>query len=135
MTNKQKFKYLTYGVLVLGILAIVGLFTFAGSCSHDDGTLAACFNSATGIGGAALFMVAVAMFGLFEVTPNVRIIIGLLIVLLGLFIAFAPGNILPLCMMETMQCRAIMQPFAMVVGILSAVLGAAQAVIAWGMPR
>lgn len=129
MTHKQMFKYLNYAILAVGAILIVGLFTFAGPCAHDDGSLSECFNSATGIGGAALFLVGVAMFGLFDVTPTVRIILGVLGVALGLFAAFAPGNLLPLCMMETMQCRAVMQPFAMVMGVVAAILSAAQAVL------
>ena len=129
MTHKSMFRIINYALLAIGVLVIVGLFTFAGACSHDDGSAPACFNSATGIGGAALFLVGVAIFGVFDVTPTVRIVLGLLGVFLGLFIAFAPGTILPLCMMETMQCRAVMQPFALLMGILSAALSAAQCVL------
>jgi len=79
--------------------------------------------------GAALFLAGVAIFGLFDVTPTVRIILGVLGLALGLFVAFAPGNLLPLCMMETMQCRAVMQPFALLLGIVLAVLSAAQGIL------
>ncbi|MDO4890973.1 MAG: DUF4418 family protein [Coriobacteriaceae bacterium] len=129
MTHKQIFRVLNVALLAGSALLIVGLFSFAGPCSHDDGSLSTCFNSATGIGGAALFLAGVAIFGLFDVTPTVRIILGVLGLALGLFVAFAPGNLLPLCMMETMQCRAVMQPFALLLGIVLAVLSAAQGIL------
>ena len=51
----------------------------------------------------------------------------------GVFVALAPGNVLPLCMMATMRCRLVMQPFAEFCGIAIAAVSLIAGVRAFRM--
>ena len=48
---------------------------------------------------------------------SAQIALDVVVGLLGVAIACAPGNFLALCMMATMRCHTIMRPFAIVMGI------------------
>ena len=118
-------------LLAASVLLVVGVLTFAGPCVHDDGTFGPCLDSATGLVGAGVFLAGVSLFLLLSTAPTARIVLALLALALALFAMFAPGNVLPLCLMDTMQCRAVMQPFALVTGAFIAVVSIAVAVLAF----
>lgn len=127
----KAYKILSIAVLVLAVFVAVGLFTFAGPCVHEDGSFGGCLQSAMGIMGACLFLACIALVQLAVGNGTVRGILAIIAACLGLFMAFAPGNLLTLCMMDTMQCRLAMQPLAMFCGVLIALLSAGMAVLAF----
>ena len=112
MSTRTITKPLTIALLAVSALLIVGLMTFAGPCVHDDGTASECFNSALGIGATGLFLVGLALFGLMLPQGRALGVVALIAIALAIFIIAAPGNLFPLCMMDTMHCRAVMMPFA-----------------------
>lgn len=103
-------------VFVMGVILMIGVFTFAGPCEGMDGTESACATAGTAIRvGSALLSLCAAMT-FYTKKPVLRTVFLGLCVVLGGFVVLAPGVIFPLCMMETMRCQMVMRPFAQVVG-------------------
>ena len=124
-------KVLGYIQVAIPILLIGGILNFAGPCVHDDGSVAACAQASWGIIGGGVFLLGVALAALVVESPVARVVCAVLCAALGVFIILAPGTIMPLCMMETMHCQAVMKPFAQICGgaaILVAIISAVLAV-------
>ena len=101
-------------LLVLAAVIAIGSVTVLGPCVHEDGSEAPCTAAGRAVlcGGCALAALAAIM--LFIRKPSVRIalfIVSLCAAAAGIMI---PGTIFALCRMDTMHCRAVMQP-AMVI--------------------
>ena len=117
---------------VLALLLVVGVLTFAGPCVHDDGTASVCQASQQGViasGAVAL----VACVGAAIAKGKARGALLLIAAVAGMFAAFAPGNVFALCMMATMRCHTVMQPFAQFIGIALAAVALIGAVRAFRM--
>lgn len=110
---KQKKTILIFSLIAAGfsLLMCIGALTFLGPCIHEDGTTGICREAGTLsaiLGGCA------AAFALLStaVRNKGKLAVCLLILTAGCGAAafFVPGGIKPLCMMDTMRCRAIMTP-------------------------
>lgn len=97
-------------LLALAAVIAIGSVTVLGPCVHEDGSAAPCAAAGRAVlcGGCVLAALAVIM--LFIRKPSVRI--GLFLVSLCTAAAgiLFPGTIFALCRMDTMHCRAVMQP-------------------------
>lgn len=111
--------------LVLAALLAVGVLTFAGPCIHEDGTTGMCFGASRFAVAAAFAAVAAALVRLVLTSPRIWVMADSVLALSGVCAAFVPGTVLPLCMMATMRCNAVMKPFALLMGIGIAILGVA----------
>ena len=105
-----------FAVILLALAAAIsaGSVTVLGPCVHGDGSQAACAGAGRAVllDGCALAVLAVLI--LITRAPAART--GLLCAALcaaGAGIAL-PGTFFPLCRMDTMQCRAVMQPAMMI---------------------
>ena len=111
-------------VLILALFTAVGVRTFLGPCVHDDGTFGACHWAGQALFGLSLVAAAegaAAVIGGAGVRRGLYIAV-LLTAILGILI---PGNLISLCGMATMRCRALMRPAMM---ILYALIGVSAAV-------
>lgn len=110
-------------VVIVAALIVVGVLTFAGPCVHEDGSEAMCTSAGRGIlilGIAALIAAVVRLF-----TPKLaKAALAVVDAVLGAGIALLPGTLVPLCMMETMRCQAVMKPTATLLGIVLAIASA-----------
>lgn len=115
-------------LLVLAALLIVGVLTFAGPCVHEDGSAAVCQSAAHAVlfAGAASF--ACALAALLVHNAKASGVLAIAAACCGAFAAAAPGTLFGLCMMQTMRCWTVMQPFALVVGVAIAISGIAAAI-------
>lgn len=116
---------------VLAAVLVVGAFTFAGPCVHEDGSAAACHAAQLGIIVAGAVALVAAVAALFVKNGKVAGAVLVVAACAGLVAAFAPGNVWPLCMMATMRCHVIMQPFAQFVGVAVAAVSLIAAVRAF----
>jgi len=105
-------------LLILAAVIAIGSVTVFGPCVHEDGSEAPC----AGAGGAVFcdgcVLALLAVLILFIHKPSVRIVlffVSLCVAAVGIAL---PGTIFPLCRMDTMHCRAVMQP-AMVILLAS----------------
>jgi hypothetical protein len=108
-------------VLVLAALIAVGSVTVIGPCVHADGSAAAC----TGTGRAILIdgcvMAALALLALLIRKPGIRIILFAAAFCAAVTGILLPGTLMPLCKMDTMHCRAVMQPAVMILSGAAAI--------------
>lgn len=126
---KSTMKALGIATLAVAVFTIVGVMTFAGPCVHDDGSTATCAQASWGIVGGAVFLAGAAIAQVAVEGRTARIVCAVICALLGVFIFLVPGTILPLCMMDTMHCQAVMKPFAQLMGAIAVILGAATVIV------
>lgn len=117
MSKDSASKALGVVIAVLAAVLVVGALTFAGPCVHDDGSASACQASQFGIVGAGAVALIAAIASLLVKNRAATSALLFVAAAAGLFAAFAPGNLLALCMMSSMRCRAVMQPFAQFAGV------------------
>ena len=127
---KSAFKPLGIAQIVVAVLLVAGVLNFAGPCVHDDGSVATCAQASWGIIGGGVFLFGAALAQLVVETRAARIACAVICAALGVFIILAPGTIMPLCMMETMHCQAVMKPFAQICGGVAILLALVSAVLA-----
>lgn len=113
------------------VLLVAGILTFAGPCApHEDGTAATCAQASWGLIGLGVMLAGAALAQLAVEVKAARLVCAALCLVLGILVVLMPGGILPLCMMETMHCQAVMKPFAQLIGAIVAILAAVSAVVA-----
>ena len=111
-------------LLVLAAMIAIGSVSVFGPCIHDDGSEAVCVRASRWIllAGCVLAVLTVLILAIRK--PSVRI---------GLFTAAAavaaagialPGTIFPVCRMDTMRCRAVMQPAMMILFAAALIISA-----------
>lgn len=109
---------------VLSSILLVGILTFAGPCGvHDDGTVSSCYWASRAVLGVGVVLVVISLVRIFERDEGERRGLSFSAVLLGVLVAVLPGVLIDLCMMQTMRCHTVMRPFALVMGVLIAVVG------------
>lgn len=112
MNRKNTIFGLTVGIL--GLLLAIGAQTFARPCVHADGASAMCAPVKTWLtaeGGFIALLAGISMLRPHPV-PQALAASG------GLLAALTPGVLVPICKMDTMACRQVTRPTALVLGIL-----------------
>ncbi len=108
----------------LGIILAVGVLTVFSACGlKDDGTWMRCHtvqNLVAAGGGALALLFAAAAF---VKSKRARIMFHLLGVLCAVVIFLLPGPLLPLCMVKTMRCYTVMQPFVRIMSVAVMICG------------
>lgn len=107
-------------IMGIAIIFVVGLKTFAGACVHDDGSAAACEIAAGTLFGLGLVAVVIAIMRIRANDYSSKRSYDIILIVLGLIFALAPGNLLDICTGEYMQCVNVMLPFARIMGCLLA---------------
>ena len=109
---------------LLSALLVLGVLTVFSACGmKDDGTWMKCHGAQTAVakfggGMTALFLLAAVLRN----TALKTVLYGLGIV--GSVAVFLiPEMILPMCMMRTMRCYTVMQPFVRIMVVLIAASG------------
>ena len=96
--------------LALSVLAAVGVRTFLGPCVHEDGSFGACHWAGRALIGQALLLAAQSLAALLCRASGTRRGLYFAMALTALLGIFLPGTLIGLCRMDTMRCRALMQP-------------------------
>lgn len=112
-------------LLALPVVFVLGVRTVAGPCIHEDGTVGACAMAGTVLTGLGVVAAVLAALRLYGADKRTRRSFDLFLVIAGLAMAILPGNVLQLCMMATMHCRAVMLPFARIMGVALVLLAVA----------
>ncbi len=112
-------------LLIIAAVIAIGSVTVFGPCVHADGSEAACTKTGRAVMIDGCVMAAIAVLILLVRKPGIRF--ALFIAALAAAIAgiLLPGTLMPLCKMETMHCRAVMQPAVMVLSSIAAVVSLA----------
>ena len=124
MDNNLASRALGIIVAVLAVVLVIGVLTFAGPCVHDDGSTSVCHTAQVAIiaGGIAVAVLAIVSIAIGN--SKAAGAASLVAAACGVFVALAPGTLFPLCMMVTMRCHLVMQPFAQFLGVAIAAVSA-----------
>ena len=113
-------------LLILSLVITIGSFTFLSPCTHDDGTVGACWWAGRTLLGLGCLLGVIAVLSLLSGRARFGAYLsGTAVCVLGIL---TPGTLISLCRMSSMSCRAVMQP-AMI--ILFAAAGLVSLAGAW----
>ena len=108
-----------WAALVLSILFAVGVQTVFRSCpAGEDGSWMHCHDVQRYLFVIGIVLAAASAAGLFVRSRTAALVLSAAVVILAAAAVLLPGTIMPMCMMDTMRCHAMMKPFARVMGIL-----------------
>ena len=114
---------------VMGLLLAIGVSTVFAACGpKDDGTWMHCHDVQIALAVCGAVAVVVFVAGALLKGGGARtalFVIGAIVCIVALLL---PG-IMPMCMMDTMRCHAVMAPFARIIAALGAILGIVNAVL------
>lgn len=116
-------------LLVLAALTAIGSVTFMGPCVHADGSEAACTRAGRAVLIDGCVLAAASLILLFLQNHSARAVLFGAAAIAAVVGILLPGTLLPLCKMETMHCRMVMQPGAMILSALSLLVSAAGLVL------
>ena len=101
------------GLFLLGVL-----FVFHPCGPKEDGSWMNCHWAGVAVAVCAGVMTVLSLLRLFLRSRGARTILSGLTILAAAAAAVIPGNVIGLCMMADMRCRAVMRPAAMVFAAL-----------------
>ncbi len=106
---------------VISLLLAVGSATWFSACGlKEDGTWMRCHQAQTTV--TALGTVLTVLLFLQALLPQkaLRILLSAASIIVCVVIFLIPGTWMPMCMMHTMRCYTVMQPFVRIMAVLSA---------------
>ena len=105
-----------------------GVTVFSACEPRPDGTWMHCHQCQNMVAGSAVGLIA--LYGASSLVKNkpVRLALLALAVIASVVVFFIPGVICPLCMMKTMRCHTVFQPFVRIMSVLVAGGGVAAVV-------
>ena len=129
----KKNKLLSIIPAVLGILLTIGVLTAFRACAmKDDGTWMHCHmaQNDAAIGGVIICLLFLA--AAFIKNRTAATVLRIAGIIAGIVTALIPGTIVSMCMMNTMRCYAVMQPFVRVMAVLVIIFGVISIMISRG---
>ena|GEM_PF-773274 len=102
------------------LLLAGGVSVFSACEPKPDGTWMHCHQCQNMVAGSAVGLIA--LYGTSALVTNkpVRLALLALAVIASVVVFFIPGGICPLCMMKTMRCHTVFQPFVRIMSVLVA---------------
>ena len=116
----------------LSALLLAGGVTVFSACEQRaDGSWMHCHQCQNMVAGSAVGLIA--MYGASALVKNkpARLVLLALAVIASVVVFFIPGGICPLCMMKTMRCHTVFQPFVRIMSVLVAGSGVGALVASW----
>lgn len=105
--------------LALSVLLAAGVMTLFRACPPaEDGTWMHCHTVQIYLCGLGIAAAVIAAAGLLIRSRSAALVLDLAGAAAACIAALLPGTIMKMCMMDTMRCYAVMQPFARVMGVL-----------------
>ena len=106
-------------LLVLSIVFLIGIRTFFAPCGpKDDGSWMTCHWAGQAITGIASVLLVISVIHMFVKDAKVKQGLAIAMIPMALFSAILPGNMIGLCMMNTMRCHSVMHPATIVMSVL-----------------
>ena len=119
-------------LLAIALFMVIGLFTRFHACGvKEDGTWMSCHWAEQTLKCAAWMFFALTVIHLLfpQAQRKQGIDFGILTTLC--LTVIIPGRLISLCMMPDMACRRLMQPFALVCGVLALALSLLDMFVQW----
>ncbi len=112
---------------VVSLLLVIGVLTVFSACGKkDDGTWMHCHDVQNMVAVCGVVMTVLFVICAFVTNKVFRLILNLAVLAAAIVAFLLPGTIMPMCMMNTMRCYTVMQPFVRImsaVAALSALIG------------
>ena len=106
---------------ILSVLLTLGVLTLFHACEmKDDGTWMHCHAAQTDVAICGAVLCVLFLVSALVKNRVLQIIIGLIGTVGSILIIFIPGGFVSMCMMNTMRCYTVMQPFVRIMGVLIA---------------
>ena len=120
--ESRKLSIVSLVAAVLGLVLAIGVMTAFSACGpKEDGTWMHCHDVQMAIAGCAAVIVVASALAAFLKGKGARIALCLVAIVLCIAVIALP-SIMPMCMMDTMRCHAVMAPFARIVAALAGIL-------------
>ena len=104
---------------VLYLLLAAGAATVFSACGmKEDGTWMHCHSTQDAVVLCAFILSAILLFHAFLHQRILRVILNVIGVTGAVSIFLIPGNLMPMCMMHTMRCYTLFQPFVRIMSVL-----------------
>ena len=117
--NTKKTRITDILLVALSAIFFVGLLTFLGPCGpKDDGTFMTCHWAGQALKGIAAVLLITSVIHLFVKAPGIKQGLSLAMIPAALLSAFLPGNLISLCMMNTMRCHSVMRTSSVIISLL-----------------
>ena len=106
-------------LLAVSLVFLIGIRTFFSSCGpKEDGTWMTCHWAGQAVTGIAAVLLVICVIRLFVKDSGIKQGLSLSVIPAALLSAILPGNLIGLCMMDTMRCRSVMRPAVIVFSLL-----------------
>ena len=106
-------------LLVLSAVFLIGIRTFFAPCGpKDDGSWMTCHWAGQAITGIAAVLLVISVIHMFVKDAKVKQGLAIAMIPTALFSVILPGNMIGLCMMNTMRCHSVMHPATIVMSVL-----------------
>lgn len=102
------------------LLLAGGVSVFSACEPKPDGTWMHCHQCQNMVAGSAVGLIALYGASALVTKKPVRLALLALAVIASVVVFFIPGGICPLCMMKTMRCHTVFQPFVRIMSVLVA---------------
>lgn len=102
------------------LLLAGGVSVFSACEPKPDGTWMHCHQCQNMVAGSAVGLIALYGASALVTKKPVRLALLALAVIASIVVFFIPGGICPLCMMKTMRCHTVFQPFVRIMSVLVA---------------
>ena len=97
-----------------------GVTVFSACEPRPDGTWMHCHQCQNSVAASAAGLVVFFGTAAFVKNKGVRLALQVLCLIGAIVVFFIPGVICPLCMMKTMRCHTVFQPFVRIMSVLVA---------------
>ena len=128
--ESKKFPIASLIAAILGLVLAIGVMTAFSACGpKEDGMWMHCHDVQMAIAVCGAVITVALAVATFIKGKGARIALYVVAIVLCIVVIALP-SVMPMCMMDTMRCHAVMAPFARVVGALGGILGIVNAVLA-----
>ncbi len=111
-------------LLVLSVAFLIGSRTVFLPCgAQEDGSWMTCHWAGQAVSGLAAVLVVLAVLHILLSDARIKTGLSVAVLPVAVLTILIPGTLIPLCMMDTMRCHAVMRPAATVFSVL--IIGAA----------
>ena len=119
---EKKFSVISLVAAVAGLVLVIGVMTVFAACGpKEDGTWMHCHDTQMAIAACGVMITVALALATFLKGKGAKIVLYVVAIVLCVVVLALP-SVMPMCMMDTMRCHAVMAPFARVVAALAGIL-------------
>lgn len=106
-------------LVVIGAVFLIGIRTFFKPCGPtDEGTWMTCHWAGQAATGVAAVLLCLAVAHVIVRNPGIKAGLTIAVIPTAVLAILIPGNLISMCMMDTMRCHAVMKPGVMICSVL-----------------